>query len=284
MAEDARAGSIARKMMGISERAPLPPRFKPTILRCGRERIPDQRAPRDVWQWRGLHYPYWRIYWNQQPGLGLSYQGKEYLLDPEFVVVVTPNAIVDHSMSGPVDHFYVHLALGYPWDRLAPQVLRIPVAQLPMHLLDDLLAHLLKAPESHTLTAALGWALYAYVSSVLASVPAEIWPESPRDHVLENLLGEIAAHPERPWRTADMAAHCYMSVNTLLRRFKEHVGEAPQHVLIDYRLQKACRLLAHTNDSINEIAEACGYANRYAFSRAFSRHRGHGPAAFRSSC
>ncbi len=267
-----------------SQGAPPPARLVPVLLKCGRATIPNLTTPVDVWQWRGLHFPYWRIYWNRQPGFSVKHQGQVYPLDPEFVVVVTPNASVEHSISGTVDHFYVHVSLGYPWDRLAPQVRRIPVSEVPMHLLGDLLEHLSGQPSKHTLDTSLAWALLAYVSSILANFPAEVWPKPSRDHLLDRLLSEIDAHPERPWRTADMATHCNMSVNTLLRRFKKHLGDSPQHVVADYRLQKACRLLAQTNDSIDAIAEACGYANRYAFSRAFSRLRGHGPAAFRSSC
>ena len=74
-----------------------------------------------------------------------------------------------------------------------------------------------------------------------------------------------------------------MSVNTLLRRFREQIGCSPQAFLTDCRLQKACVLLDHTSQSIEQIAEACGFCDRYHFSKVFKAHYRCGPAAYRQA-
>jgi AraC-like DNA-binding protein len=53
-------------------------------------------------------------------------------------------------------------------------------------------------------------------------------------------------------------------------------------VLLDYRLDEACRLLRHTQDSIESIAEACGLVNRQYLSRMMRQHRNTSPAAYRA--
>ncbi|MNQ14868.1 HTH-type transcriptional activator Btr [compost metagenome] len=49
------------------------------------------------------------------------------------------------------------------------------------------------------------------------------------------------------------------------------------------RLRRARRLLRHTNVSVGEIALVCGYEDPSAFGRAFRKHQGCGPAAYRKS-
>ena len=54
-------------------------------------------------------------------------------------------------------------------------------------------------------------------------------------------------------------------------------------VLLDFRLDQACRRLRHTNESIEQIAEDCGFPNRYYFSRMLKQHRAISPAAYRKA-
>ncbi len=66
----------------------------------------------------------------------------------------------------------------------------------------------------------------------------------------------------------------------------ENLGEG-LHVLAqaafvaERRIREACRRLALSADSIEQVAEAAGFANRHHFSRVFKRFAGCGPAEFR---
>ena len=44
---------------------------------------------------------------------------------------------------------------------------------------------------------------------------------------------------------------------------------------------EASRLLRFTDNSVNEIAFATGFDDQLYFSRAFKRHRGEAPSAYR---
>jgi len=46
-------------------------------------------------------------------------------------------------------------------------------------------------------------------------------------------------------------------------------------------VEAAAQRLLLTNDPIEGIAEACGFANRFYFSRVFARRMGAAPAAYR---
>ena len=49
------------------------------------------------------------------------------------------------------------------------------------------------------------------------------------------------------------------------------------------RVERACVLLHATGNSIEQIAEATGFCDRYHFTRVFTRLRGVSPAAFRKT-
>jgi transcriptional regulator GlxA family with amidase domain len=79
----------------------------------------------------------------------------------------------------------------------------------------------------------------------------------------------------------EMAAHAAMSRCSFLRWFSAEIGETPVASLRRLRIREACRLLRFGKQSVDEIAEATGFANRHHFTRAFNAVSGMGPAAFR---
>jgi AraC-like DNA-binding protein len=65
------------------------------------------------------------------------------------------------------------------------------------------------------------------------------------------------------------------------RIFKRETGLRPMDWLNQQRLQRACHLLVSTTRPIGEIADECGYANAFYFSRVFRRHLGQPPLRYR---
>ena len=58
-------------------------------------------------------------------------------------------------------------------------------------------------------------------------------------------------------------------------------GMSPQHYAMQLRLEKARCALSANSDSIDKIALDCGFADRYAFSKAFKKYTGISPAKYR---
>ncbi|MBI5395942.1 MAG: helix-turn-helix transcriptional regulator [Verrucomicrobia bacterium] len=65
------------------------------------------------------------------------------------------------------------------------------------------------------------------------------------------------------------------------RVFKRETGLRPMAWLNQRRLQMACQHLASTSKTVTEIAEACGFASPFYFSRQFRRHHGLSPLRYR---
>jgi transcriptional regulator GlxA family with amidase domain len=72
-----------------------------------------------------------------------------------------------------------------------------------------------------------------------------------------------------------------MSVETFIRWFKKHTGTTPAAQGTRSRARAAARLLVLTDRSIEDIAAATGFPNRYYLSRVFTAHMGCGPATYR---
>jgi AraC-like DNA-binding protein len=102
------------------------------------------------------------------------------------------------------------------------------------------------------------------------------------DGQLAELIGQVRAHPERPWRVAGLAQALGMPVDRFTRRFHAHTGVPPRLFLVRARLEAAKALLRMSNDSIAAIASRLGFCDIYHFSRRFRQHVGCAPSAYRS--
>jgi AraC-like DNA-binding protein len=78
-----------------------------------------------------------------------------------------------------------------------------------------------------------------------------------------------------------MAHEAALSRFHLLRLFKQAYGETPFRRLARLRMEEAQRRLLRGNESVTEIAFACGYENPAHFASAFRRSFGISPRAFR---
>ena len=80
---------------------------------------------------------------------------------------------------------------------------------------------------------------------------------------------------------AVLAARCGLSTDHLIRLFRRHLGQTPGHYVQERRLAAAARDLVHSDDSIDAVAERHGFANRFYFTRVFTRRMGQAPATWR---
>lgn len=67
------------------------------------------------------------------------------------------------------------------------------------------------------------------------------------------------------------------------RIFKRETGRRPMEWLNERRLQMASQLLGNTRKSVADVAEACGYACAFYFSRMFKKHVGVAPQNYRQT-
>ncbi|MFF3484184.1 cupin domain-containing protein [Streptomyces sp. NPDC002701] len=107
------------------------------------------------------------------------------------------------------------------------------------------------------------------------------WLSGLLDPPVRDALTKIHQEPSRPWTTATLAAAISVSRATLSRRFPAATGQTPGDYLTRWRMDLAALRLRDTDQTVESIATAVGYTSAQAFSRAFRRHRGLAPGAYR---
>jgi AraC family transcriptional regulator, alkane utilization regulator len=109
------------------------------------------------------------------------------------------------------------------------------------------------------------------------------WLAGVRDPEVGRALKLLHARPERQWTVEDLAREVGVSRSGLAQRFTELAGEAPMRYLTSWRIQLAKHLILQANLPIAEVAARVGYESEAAFNRAFKRHVGAPPVAWRKN-
>lgn len=91
----------------------------------------------------------------------------------------------------------------------------------------------------------------------------------------------IEAHLERSIRVKDLAALTRLSASHFSRAFKRSFNQAPMTYVTRQRVRLAQRLLLTTDDSMSQIALACGMCDQAHLTRVFRRVVGDSPMAWR---
>jgi AraC-like DNA-binding protein len=107
------------------------------------------------------------------------------------------------------------------------------------------------------------------------------WLGALRDPQIGTALGLIHREPQRDWSISALAREVAMSRSIFAAKFSSLVGTPPLTYLTRWRLWHASRLLAEENLSVGETALRVGYESEAAFSKAFKRHFGQPPLAYR---
>jgi AraC-like DNA-binding protein len=109
----------------------------------------------------------------------------------------------------------------------------------------------------------------------------EGWLRGLKDPAIARSIAAMHQGPERDWNVESLAAQAGMSRSAFCGRFSELVGEAPHRYLTRWRMHCASVLLRGQPLALKTIAERVGFGDEVAFSKAFKRHVGVPPAAYR---
>jgi AraC-like DNA-binding protein len=107
------------------------------------------------------------------------------------------------------------------------------------------------------------------------------WLGALRDRHVAAALGAMHHSPGQGWSVATLAAEAGLSRSSFSARFTRLVGEAPLSYLTRWRMHLAAGWLHHEDATLAEMAERIGYESEAAFSKAFKRHHGVAPGAYR---
>lgn len=93
----------------------------------------------------------------------------------------------------------------------------------------------------------------------------------------------IDEHFHEPLQMSEVANKLYLSTAYFSRLFKEKIGMTFSDYLASCRIERARQLLATTDLSISEVANAIGYQEANSFSRLFKARTGQSPSEYRAA-
>ncbi|GLZ11921.1 transcriptional regulator [Actinomadura sp. NBRC 104425] len=102
-----------------------------------------------------------------------------------------------------------------------------------------------------------------------------------RREALRALLDHIAAEPAADLSVEAMAARLSMSPRHFSRVFADQVGVSPGRYVEEVRVEAARCLLESGDDGVDTVARLSGFGSAETMRRAFLRHVGVPPAAYR---
>ncbi len=235
-----------------------------------------------AWEHDNLSAPYWRWYWNDAKGASIrTPNGERIELAPDRVVIIPPQTPFSSTLAAGqiVPHLHIHFTAG--GGRLQEPSTR-PFVRKPSAGERRQIVQLFQSLRARSATAwSTHFAAHALVTTALSTLPADAWQSQPADTAIMRLLSEMHDRPERPLENAQLARLAALGEGTLRRRFALATGTTPHRYLLQLRVDRAAVLLRTTDVSIDAIASATGFCDRFHLSRAFQKHFNQSPAKFR---
>lgn len=238
----------------------------------------DLLALASKWNFSQGSAPYWRLYWNDKPGAVLIEGSKRYYLKPQVLALIPPHAVFSTRNSRPAHHFYIHFQLLRPTLTMQSRIMLAPLRPTGRTLLRATMASLHHAQANTREFSFLARSLIEWVFSTMTDSAA---PARQSDARITAILTFLDQNMSAPLDNSNLARQFGMSKNAFIRLFKAQYGLTPHAMIQHKRIEKACIMLHFSNASIDQIAEATGFCDRFHLSRTFKRIQGIAPAAFR---
>ena len=98
---------------------------------------------------------------------------------------------------------------------------------------------------------------------------------------VKSMMVYIHEHCGEKITVAQVASSVFISERECFRLFQDCLKMTPVEYMIGYRLQRACHMLAETDENVTDICQACGLGSSSYFSRIFHRRLGCTPLEYR---
>ncbi|MGL1890721.1 MAG: helix-turn-helix domain-containing protein [Spirochaetaceae bacterium] len=130
----------------------------------------------------------------------------------------------------------------------------------------------------HYLTVSLFMQLIAYLSRCYSDKSRN---DSSSLYQLGETISFIEHNLDRNITVNELLNISHMSESSLLRAFKKITGSSPLNFHLKKRIDKSCKKLIESNDSITMIAYDIGFSDSNYFSRQFKKIKGETPGTYR---
>jgi len=246
----------------------------------------------DWWSMTDILRDFWRLYLHDQDGASLKLAEGSFEMPSGRIVLVPPGIDFVPVVQGVVHQLFIQFEfVGWP-SEAARQVFPHPIVLDDDGLRDALAAEVGAKLEAGppvldpNLSSLLKALVHLSISSALSGIPDDragrFLTIAEGQQELLTVLHYIEEHLDQHLSNAQLAEIARTSESRFIRRFRDTTGRTPGRYVQDRRLRRAADLLVSSDQSIEEIAQRCGFANRYHFTRVFSQRMDCPPARYRS--
>ena len=129
----------------------------------------------------------------------------------------------------------------------------------------------------------LGEAMYKSTVNKIISYNIPESSENPQFEKLCMLRSKIKKDPAFHWNISEIADSLYLSKSYLQKIYKSFFNKSIIEEMIEFRIEKAKKLLNETDLTVTEISKQCGYSSYNYFVRQFRLSEGISPSEYRES-
>jgi AraC-like DNA-binding protein len=239
------------------------------------------------WQY-DLQSPFWRLYVVNRSGASITHSGRRLALQANRLYLIPAWVRFQSASTRPLIQDYMHFYV----TGLPPTLLRRffdhPMLLSRDSVLEGLCRRWREGFNSDPTFDNLGWAPalgYATMAAAMAHLPEAAqwacfnsWTQfSPIGPALECIDQRLFHPPSNP----ELARLCRLSTDRFIRKFHFIVGMTPAQYGLERRVAVAAQWLTATSRTLEDIADASGFTDRFHFSRVFKGRLGMPPAAYR---
>ncbi len=249
------------------------------------------------WECTNMAFPFWRLYHNSISGASVYYKDICTNLITDKIIIIPPNTSFSTSLAcrpedsakeriagkrisslaeieeladkHMVDHLFIHFNLGLSYDSIHPGVYEFPVTGFTSSMLQEIKNNSINNSVNYNFHA--GLPVQILILYLLKQIPDDKWKSRNMDKRVIKAYDFIENNINQKLSNKALAEKANMAVNSFARLFKENAGVTIQQYAQKKKIDKSLVLLHHSNKSIDEIANECGFIDRHHFSKVFKQ-------------
>lgn len=219
------------------------------------------------WHTNNCIQNFWVLWYNFSAGNICVSGSSKHELTPDNIILIPPNTVYSGLLQQPVPHLFIWFKTAGPFEYPERKVLNIP-AQPFIEILHRVIHF---TPRTKLM-------LFNLLSSILLNIPEDFFHAEQfkiKSRTIEKALSFIALHRGQVNNT-QIAGELNISPIRFSHLFKNEMGISPQRYCLQVKMAVADQFL-HLGWSIEDVAFACGFADRYHFSKEFKKYQGISP-------
>ncbi|MDO4926305.1 MAG: AraC family transcriptional regulator [Turicibacter sp.] len=235
---------------------------------------------------------YYSLYYVTEGSGYLTIDGQDYTIVEGTCFLVPPHVVISYKpdLLNPWSYHFI----GFNGDTADDYLERIglstssPISSCENEKkIEECFEYILSSvnhPKSADLQAISGF--YALIGTLCdhtePPVP-KIQTTSRQADYIRQAIEYIETNYSRQITVEEISNHVGINRKYLTKLFNEKINNSPKNYLIQYRINKACRLLKQSTLSIQEVSHSVGYTDALVFSKIFKKVVGTCPREYRSA-